>query len=450
MKFELDRRNRLFPKTGGFLTITKSLAIAILIIPAIIASALAQTGSDTLRIEQAVRDAINHNDRAAAARYMEESAKDKIGPAGAWDDPMLMLGVANLPTSFDFKMDPMTMKMIGISQNIPYAGQKGLAKKAARADVDVSTEERRGVESQLAVAAKQAFYDLYYRGQILNELQRQREIFQQIVDVTTAKLKANEAGQEDLLAAQAELGRFESEILSAQQGLDEARFNLNALRGTEVNSPLPVPAEPSVPAIPEKADEWLIAALGNYPELRQANARSQSYEFSAAAARRMRWPMLGLSANYNIREQGSLDMGPRDNMVGFQATLSLPIFSGRQQGKMARSMEAMSRSADAEANQMRRDMEAQLRTTHQRAMRLTENLRLYHERIIPTSEDAFRAAFAGYASNRTLLATLLNYALTLSRDRITEYQISNDLGRTLAEAERFTTDFDSTTSSDRK
>ena len=67
-------------------------------------------------------------------RYMEKAAEAKAKSAGAWDDPMLMVGVANLPTSFDFKMDPMTMKMLGLSQNIPYAGQKGLQKKAARAE----------------------------------------------------------------------------------------------------------------------------------------------------------------------------------------------------------------------------------------------------------------------------------------------------------------------------
>ena len=81
---------------------------------------------DSLSVEDAIKEVIEHNDRAAAASFMEKAAIEKIGPAGAWDDPMLMIGVQNLPTNFDFKMDPMTMRMIGIGQNIPYAGQKGL------------------------------------------------------------------------------------------------------------------------------------------------------------------------------------------------------------------------------------------------------------------------------------------------------------------------------------
>jgi hypothetical protein len=71
---------------------------------------------DTLHIDQVIQDVVRHNDRAAAMRHMEEAAASRVGPAGAWDDPMLMLGVANLPTSFDFSEDMMTMKMVGLRQ----------------------------------------------------------------------------------------------------------------------------------------------------------------------------------------------------------------------------------------------------------------------------------------------------------------------------------------------
>ncbi|MCX6833822.1 MAG: TolC family protein, partial [candidate division Zixibacteria bacterium] len=106
------------------------------------ASRVFSQSADSLRLDQVIQDVIRHNNRVAAAQYMEEAAKAKVGPAGAWDDPMLMLGVANLPTSFDFSMDPMTMKMIGLSQNIPYAGQKGLQAKAAKAEAEAVTEDR--------------------------------------------------------------------------------------------------------------------------------------------------------------------------------------------------------------------------------------------------------------------------------------------------------------------
>ena len=398
------------------------------------AQPMAQSG-DSLRIEDVVAEVIKNNDRLAAARYMEQSAGLKIGPAGAWDDPMLMAGVSGLPTSFDFKMDNMTMKMIGLSQNIPYAGYKKLQSQAARSDARVSAEERRQVELELVATAKTAFYELYFRGLILNELKRQHEILEEVIKSIAGRLKSNQATQADLLASQAELWRLESEILSAEQALDEARYNINALRGAEIDSPLPIPAEPFIPSIPENFDVWLNAALANYPELQKTQHQFESYTFAARASSRMQWPMLGLSANYGFREAGP--MGPRDDMIGFQATLSLPFFSGRAQGKMANSMDAMSQSMVAEARQIRRDVEARLRSLYKRSVRLTESLRLYRERIISTSNEAYRTALADYTAGRIPLTTLLGYATMIYSDNITGHQIANELAKTLAEVDKY-------------
>ena len=218
---------------------------------------------------------------------------------------------------------------------------------------------------------------------------------------------------------------------------------MNALRGVDPLTPLAGLAEPIGPAIPDDVSPWREAAQANYPPLQRLRHRAAGYGYSAAAARRMRWPMLELSANYGIRER--VDMEKPPNMIGFQATFSLPIFAGRQQGRMAQSMMAMEKGTAAVADQLWRDTDAALRTLHQRAMRLNQSLALYRERILPTDEDAYRSALTGYQANRTLFSTLLDYGATIYRDRITANMIANDLARTLAEVERYTLNADELT-----
>jgi len=397
--------------------------------------------ADTLRLGQVVKEVIQHNDRVAAARYMEQSSRAKVGPAGAWNDPMLMLGVANLPTSLDFKMDDMTMKMVGLTQRISYAGEKGLLSKAARSEAAASTEERRAVELELATAAQFAYFDLYYQKRNLEDLGRQRELMKQVVSSATAKLRVDQAGQDEVLAAQTDLWRLESMILSAEAEVTSAGSTLNSLRGLDAldaRTPLPPLASPYDFVIPDQPDQWLAAAAEHYPPLKKLEYLSESYRFSAAASQRMRWPMLDLSANYGLREAGP--MGPRDNMIGFQAAVSLPIFAGRQQRQMALSMQAMQKSSEAESAQLWRETQATLVTLHDRVQRLSKSLRLYREEIIPASEDTYRSALAGYVNNRTSFIALLTYAGAIYRDRITASQLANELARTLAEAGRYTTD----------
>jgi cobalt-zinc-cadmium efflux system outer membrane protein len=401
---------------------------------------LTSWSGDTLRLEYVVKDVVQHNDRAAAAGFMEKAAIEKIGPAGAWDDPMLMIGVQNLPTNFDFKMDPMTMKMIGISQNIPYAGQKGLQSEAAKFDALVSDEDKRNTEIDLATAAKYSYFDLYYRQATLNFIQEQHSLQEQVVSAAMAKLRTDQVSQADVAAAEADLWRLESDLLSSKQDIESAYNNLLALMGKGPGAQLPILAKPDAVTIPESADVWYALAKDSYPPLLKTRHQSQSYAFSAAAARRMRWPMLSLSASYGIRQ--STEMEKRDNMVSFQANISLPIFQGRQQNNMAKSMEAMHSGTELEANQMERDIQADINTLYSNAQRLEQSLRLYQEQIVPADQDAFASALSGYSANRIPFANLLAYSSAIYHDRITANQISYDLARTIADAQKYFTNPD--------
>ena len=401
------------------------------------------SAAKVVSLNQVVSEVVNNNDRVAAARYMAEAAERKIGPAGAWKDPMLMLGVQNVPTNFDFEMDDMTMKMIGLSQEIPYAGFKGYAKKSAQADAAVAQAEAQSMTIDLVTVAKSAYLDLYYRRLNLTELQRQSQLLDQVVSASSAKLRTSEAGQEEFLAAQADLWRTESMILSAEQEVVEATQNLNTLIVSYVADTAFEMTPPDLPPVPDAPAQWFASAEANYPAFQKLRHQSESYSLSAAAMKRMQWPMLGVNGSYGMRsgyKMGSDGMPEkRDNMISFGVTLSLPLFEGNQQGQAARSMYAMEMASLGEARQLQRDVHAKLQTLYERARRLSLSLALYRDRILPTAEDAYRTALSGYASNRTDFVSLLTLATGVYRDRITVNELANALAQTLIEAERFTT-----------
>jgi len=394
--------------------------------------------ADSLRLDQVIRDVIRHNNRIAAAQYMEQAARAKVGPAGAWDDPMLMLGVANLPTSFDFNMDPMTMKMIGLSQNVPYAGQKGLQKKAAKAEVEAAVEDRQAMEVDLVMTARYAFADLFYRTKSLDDLISQYSLLEEVVASATSKLATNQANRDEVLGAQAELWRLQIQLLEAEHMVDEARYSLNILRGFDATADVPPLALSSQPEIPKTPDDWLAAAKQNYPPLQKLSRQSEALAYSGAAARRMSWPMLGLSANYAFR--ASTEMEKRDNMIGFQANISLPLFAGRRQKQMAASMEAMRKGIDEEAVQKGREVDARLRLLHTTALHLEQTIDIYRNRIIPAAEDAFQSALTGYSSNRVPYTNVLMFATGIYRDHLALNDVSNQLARTMAEIDSYTID----------
>jgi outer membrane protein, heavy metal efflux system len=389
---------------------------------------------DSITIESVIDRVLQNNNRLAATKYMEQAAYSKIGTAGAWDDPMLMVGVANLPTNFDFKMDMMTMRMIGLSQNIPYAGQKHFQAKAARAEAQAASQDTRGTQVELVRAARYAYYDLYYQRQALSELGNIRMLAENIVNSTMARLKSNQSNQADMAAAQADMWRLDSEILSTTQACESFRRNLYSLMGNGEIDDMPL-AAPKLPQLTQTADNMYTAALANYPPLQKIRHQAASYTLNETAANRMRWPMLGLSAEYDLRYDSPMEK--RDNMVGFKASISLPFFSGWQQKSMATSMNLMKKGAQSEAAQMEIDIRNELATIRGRINRLSESLKLYRDRIIPASEQAYQSSLASFAANQLGYAQVQNYAQNLYRDKLTAIQIANELAKATADIQSY-------------
>jgi outer membrane protein TolC len=211
--------------------------------------------------------------------------------------------------------------------------------------------------------------------------------------------------------------------------------------GLESPANIPVLMAPDI-KIPVSIETWFDLAKNNYSSLKRSESLAESYRLSASASRRMRWPMLGLSASYGFRNGSTTDPMSGDvmvwgNMISFQANISLPIFSRHQQSKMALSMEAMRKSSESEATQIWRDTQAELRSLYSQSQRLTQSLNLYIERIISADEDAYRSAFASYAANRAPLSNLLNIAMNIYRDRQSANQVEYQLSQTLIDAGRY-------------
>lgn len=107
----------------------------------------AQPGSANLDalLDAALR--ANPSIQAAGARL--EAARRRLVAAGTRPDPMLMAGIENLSLGREAQAmtqgapvrsgpEPMTMRVIGVSQTIPYPGKTRLRTQAAQQEVEAS------------------------------------------------------------------------------------------------------------------------------------------------------------------------------------------------------------------------------------------------------------------------------------------------------------------------
>src|SRR5215471_4890325 len=112
-------------------------------------------------------DAVFHevaatNPSLAARRELVEAAERRVGPSGAWQSPMVELGVVNVPTSGRFDQDMMTMKMVGVSQRVPLFGGNRISRSSAQAAVGAEGAGLEMARYQTFSMAWEAYADAYY------------------------------------------------------------------------------------------------------------------------------------------------------------------------------------------------------------------------------------------------------------------------------------------------
>ena len=85
-----------------------------------------------------VAAALANNPELKASESRWQMFASKVKQAGALDDPMVMLKVQNTPARepFVFNKDTQSAKVIGISQQLPFWGKRGLRRDVARYEAD--------------------------------------------------------------------------------------------------------------------------------------------------------------------------------------------------------------------------------------------------------------------------------------------------------------------------
>ncbi len=372
----------------------------------------------TVPVETLVAEALTHNPEILAARHEQEAATHRAGAAGALEDPTLEMGVVNAPLPVSLHRDDMTMKMLGLTQKLPYPGKRSLREAVAAADsasVEHAVEETvNRVQRDLRVA----YEELRFATASERIARANRDLLRQLVSVTEAQYALGRGTQSDVLKAQSEVVRTQQELLRI--GSDKAvRANdLERLlgRGAPDGGIVPTPAT----LLPLAADAETLTrrAAERRPQLRALDALVEKGDREIDLARREYYPDFELRLGYGQRDR-TLGGTPRDDMVTMTVAVNLPIWrKSRLEPRVAeaRALRAQASSlAEAQRLETRTGLVQQLAV--ERATR--ESVALYRTTLLPqvraTAESALRAYQLGRVDFLTLLdAQSREYATLLA------------------------------------
>ncbi|GAB2507716.1 TolC family protein [Pseudoxanthomonas sangjuensis] len=372
--------------------LVRTLCVAVLATPS---AALA--ASHELTLAEAVRLATERAPMLDARRAGVSAAQEEAARASALPDPMLTVGIDNLPVTgsnaFNSRVDDMTMKKIGLRQEIPSRAKRSARQSFAARQIDEAQAQSQAEVLSIRRAAADAWIAVWAAQRQLGALQKLREQAVLATKVSKARVAGGGDSVSDALATEAALLELDNRIeaaraekLAAQAGL--ARWLGDAM--VEVSD-----QAPNLDSLPV-SEARLLEEVDRVGPLLPATAQLETAAAAVDVARADKRPDWSVGASYGQRAGG------RDDMIMFEVGIGLPLFSRNRQDRGVAAREADYQAALATREDLRRQETARIRADLARWEGLKRQVALHEDSLLPLAQDRSATTLAAYRAGGEL------------------------------------------------
>jgi len=371
---------------------------------ALIAAAVAPSwATDSLTLAQALHIAVGRSPQLRAQQALGLAAAEQAVAAGQLPDPVLKLGVDNLPVDGpdrgSLTRDFMTMRRIGIMQEIPRAEKRQL--RADRFEHDA--QRARALQQQSLASIQQstalAWLERYYA-------QALRELVQQQIDETRLQLQAadlafrnGKAGQADVFAARAALIGLEDRLGQIDGQLRSAELMLSRWVGADVANRT-LSGSPPWQTMSQHSQD-LKNRPGQYPDLQVISAEIAAAETDAQLALADKKPDWSVEASYSQRGSAY------SNMVSLG--ISIPLqwdAKNRQNRELAAKLFLVDEAKERYEDRLR-SQELETRSLLNDWQTGKDRLARLRDELIPVMRQRAEASLTAYRTGKSDLAATL-------------------------------------------
>jgi len=320
--------------------------------------------------------------------------------AGRLPDPKLAVGIDNLPITGDergsLSRDFMTMRTVGVMQEVPNRTKRQAARDIAAAGVTQAQSERRVRVLAIRRATATAWLNRFYaehRLALFDDLERENHLFAESVQ---AQLAGGRGSAADAVVPQQEALELADRRDALGIEIAKAKADLKRWVGDAADGPLG--GEPPVLAIDT---EHLRSHVHEHPEIAVFEPMTEKAQAELHAAQAAKRPDWGVELAYGRRGAEFSDM------VSLQFTIGLPIFGAtRQDPQISAARHELAR-IDAQRSGMLREHTAELEGDLATFAALKRQIARVHEASLPLVRQKIDYKLAAYRSGSGTLTAVL-------------------------------------------
>ena len=370
--------------------------------------AWAGTPDEPLSLREALALAAARSQQLVASRASTAASRNMAIAAGQLPDPVLKFGVDNLPLNgpdrLSLSRDFMTMRRIGVMQELPAAQKRQLRSERFEREADISLAQGQMSLANLQRDTALAWVERYYTQQMRDLVLRQIEETRLQVQAIESGFGIGRSSQADVFAARSALVLLEDRL-----SVDKQQRNAALVFARWVGPDAERPAT-EAPAWETSRldDDRLQEHIPVHPDLLVLKAQvdaAQTESRLADANRRSDWTVEVMYSQRGTAYSNMLSVG-----------VSIPLQwdrANRQDRELAAKL-SMVDEARAKYEDMLRSHEAEVRSLLNDWQTGKSRVHRHQEQLIPLAEQRAQAALTAYRTGKVDLAA----ALAARRDEI--------------------------------
>ncbi|HVR35873.1 MAG TPA: TolC family protein [Methylomirabilota bacterium] len=384
-------------------------------------------------VQSVVAQVLTNSPSLKAAHLKWQAALERPEIVAALPDPMLSYGYffENVET----RVGAMNQRF-SLSQRFPFPGKRRLASTRAGKEALLTFWDYHSQARELILRAKTACFDLHRIDASREVLEEELIVLEEILGSARARYESGDARSQDILKAQLAATGITNRLLEFERMREATLTRLNALRDQPPSTPLQLPTDLALPALPP--EEFLIElALEYRQELQAAGAGIERDQAALALARRERWPDITLGVDYTQINDNIFSSPPdngQDAVMGF-VSINLPLWFGKLKAQEREAELRLQASRETEA-QLRATVQSEVREFWFRARVARDQLELYRDSLLPYAEQSLDSTRSGFESGRATFLDVLDSQRALLNLRLGEVMTRDELAKGLINLER--------------
>ncbi len=342
------------------------------------------------------QEVLANNQSLHALKRRVAALEAEVHAAGTWEDPMIGLGLVNVPIdSFDLSKEPMTQKLITLSQRLPWFGKLDLKSKKAALDAAKLSLKLKAEEQALLRELADNYYELGFvsvsqeiNDQLIGHLN-------QIVDIAASRYTAGKGLQQDVLQAQVEHSRLleERNALKRQRRVLEER--INGLLNRSAFAPITPPTLSELPPLPLSEASLTQTALAGNPELAALQIEMELAAVEVDLARKAYYPDPDLRLSYGQRDADPAGKD-RSDFVSGTIVFSLPVWAKQKQGRKKEAALSRREAARLQYQDYASQLPFRISALLNELDQIKANHELYNEALVIQAQQWAESAMIAY------------------------------------------------------